>query len=67
MNIYINNIQQTFNEKITINSLLDKINLRFSQGVAIAINDAVIPKSEWENIDFREDDKITIIKAAAGG
>lgn len=36
-------------------------------GIAVALNYAVIPKSEWKNIQLKSQDKLLIIKATQGG
>ncbi len=36
-------------------------------GVAIAIGNTMIPRTEWEATPLTEGDSITIIKAACGG
>ena len=38
-----------------------------SNGVAVAINNNVIPKNEWPERSLAEGDKILIIRASAGG
>ena len=37
------------------------------KGVAIAIGNTMIPRTEWEATPLTEGDSITIIKAACGG
>ncbi len=37
------------------------------KGVAIAVNNRVIPQSEWETIRLKEQDDILIITATQGG
>jgi sulfur carrier protein len=37
------------------------------KGIAVAVNNAVIPKAEWLTRILEENDKITIIKATQGG
>lgn len=42
--------------------------MRFStKGIAIAVNNEVIPRLDWEETILKEHDKITIIKATQGG
>ena len=38
-----------------------------SKGIAIAVNQTVISKSEWNKTQLKENDNITIIKATQGG
>ncbi|MDF2450261.1 MAG: thiamine biosynthesis protein ThiS [Bacteroidota bacterium] len=37
------------------------------KGIAVAVNDAVIPKTSWESYIVRANDTILIIKATQGG
>lgn len=38
-----------------------------SRGVALAVNQRIIPRAEWTNTLLTPNDNITIIKAAFGG
>ena len=37
------------------------------QGIAIAVNNKMIPRTEWERFMLHENDSLVIIKAACGG
>ncbi len=37
------------------------------KGLAVAVNDTVIPRTAWENFALKENDTITIIRATQGG
>ena len=37
------------------------------KGLAIAVNDTVIPRTTWEKFTLKENDIITIIRATQGG
>lgn len=37
------------------------------QGIAIAVNNKMIPRTEWEKFSLQENDNLVIIKAACGG
>ena len=37
------------------------------QGIAIAVNNKMIPRTEWERFVLHENDNLVIIKAACGG
>jgi len=37
------------------------------KGIAIAVNDKVIPKSEWEEFCLQKEDRILAIGAVQGG
>ena len=36
-------------------------------GIAIAVNNRMVPRSEWDSHTLHEDDSILIIKAVCGG
>ena len=37
------------------------------KGLAVAVNDTIIPRTSWENFILNENDTITIIRATQGG
>jgi thiamine biosynthesis protein ThiS len=51
-------------------SLLDVLNgygVLQSKGVAVAVNETVVPTNQWEITRLQPDDRVIIIKAAQGG
>jgi sulfur carrier protein len=36
-------------------------------GVAVALNETIIPRSQWGNYQLSENDEILVIEAAQGG
>lgn len=67
MDIFINNQKHTVAEKCTLQTIIT-IQLGDRQkGVAVAINDTVIPRSNWEKQAIQLNDHILIIKASQGG
>lgn len=64
--VYINNVPQFVEDSITLEQVLKNINVN-NNGIAIAVNNAVIPKQEWSTKKIKEKDKILIIKATQGG
>lgn len=67
MNIYINNHLREVNNQKTISQLLIELQLSQSKGIAVAVNNEVIPKKSWENHSVCENDRVTVIKATQGG
>ena len=67
MNVFLNNTAFPLKEGFRLPEFLNEIKIDPSKGIAIAINDKVIPKSEWNKIILIDNDKITLIKATAGG
>jgi sulfur carrier protein len=37
------------------------------QGMAIAVNQAIVPKAEWQQYRLQPHDKVLLIKATQGG
>lgn len=51
----------------TVAALLQFIQLSSAKGIAIAINNEVIPKIHWEQQTLQASDRVTIIRATQGG
>ncbi len=65
MKITVN--QTAYDLSITsLSELTEKLQIN-PKGTAIAVNDLVIPKKDWETYQISENDKITIIRATQGG
>jgi len=52
---------------MSIEELLHQQQVRSKTGIAVAINDNIIPKSNWEEHQLNENDNILIITATQGG
>lgn len=66
MNVFLNNQPFSFEQEKNLLSVLEELKISHD-GIAIALNETVIPKSEWEKIQLKNNDKIILIKATAGG
>jgi sulfur carrier protein len=68
MELKINNQRKQFNTShLSIQALLDIEMPKKQKGIAVAINNTVIPKSNWETHPLNETDEILIISATQGG
>jgi len=67
MNIYVNSKLQELPESAKITDALQSLNITARSGIAIAINNSVIPKTEWSTHSLQADDQLTLIKATQGG
>ena len=65
--VFVNNQNYSFSSHLNLFSLLEELKIDSLNGIAIAVNETVIPKSEWEKYQLKNNDKIILIKAAAGG
>ncbi|WP_367772226.1 sulfur carrier protein ThiS [Flavobacterium sp. WC2421] len=68
MELKINNQTKQFAaDSLTVQALLDLEIPEKQNGIAIAINNTVIPKSTWNSHSIQETDIILIISATQGG
>jgi sulfur carrier protein len=67
MNVFVNNQQLNINEGATLRFALETNGLQNTRGIAVAVNNRVVPKSEWANMQLAANDKITVIRATQGG
>jgi sulfur carrier protein len=67
MTISVNNkpVELVSSENIT--AVLQHLQIDYTKGLAVAVNNEVIPKSTWETHTLNEHDKVTIIRATQGG
>lgn len=67
MNIRINNQDYEFEENTTLYQALVFLQMQDKKGIAIAVNEEIIPQSKWDETRLNLEDKIIIIGAVAGG
>lgn len=66
MTVKINNQPVDIPEGTTLASLAASQNLP-AQGVAVAVNNAMVPRADWEGRTLCDGDDIVILKAFCGG
>lgn len=66
MNIILNGKPITIQESLSITSFLKEMNIS-PIGIAIAINESICPKKQWEDYAIKDADQILIIQATQGG
>jgi sulfur carrier protein len=66
MEISLNNLKRSINSS-NLFALLNEVLGEKTKGTAVAVNDTVVPKTEWEKYELKENDKVIIIKATQGG
>jgi sulfur carrier protein len=68
MDLKINNQTKQFTTySLTVQALLDLEIPEKQNGIALAINNTVIPKTDWNTHFLKETDDILIISATQGG
>jgi sulfur carrier protein len=65
MNIIVNNSPHE-TAATTLAQLAAEQNLPHS-GVAVAVNNQMVPRTEWDSFALQDGQKITILKAFSGG
>lgn len=66
MNISVNNSTREISENTSILALLLFLN-RHQNGIAVAINEEIIPKSLWKEKLLSENDVVLIVQSTQGG
>ena len=66
MKVQVNNKEVKITDASTITQLTEQLELS-SQGIAIAVNNKMIPRTEWDKFVLHESDNLVIIRAACGG
>lgn len=65
--IYINDKEYALEQTLSLTLLFQTLNMDVAKGVAIAINNKVVPRTDWEKSIIKKNDKIILIKATQGG
>ncbi|MGZ3898893.1 MAG: sulfur carrier protein ThiS [Bacteroidia bacterium] len=66
MEITVNNELKNISEP-SLNSLINHLLGEKTKGIAVAVNQNIIPKQNWETTSLKEKDNVLIIKATQGG
>jgi len=65
MAIILNGIEKDLLPKLLL--LLEKEGITDKKGIAVAVNNQVVPKSAWSDFGLKENDKVLVIQASQGG
>lgn len=64
---YVNTIAHEVIENQLLIDLLTARGIIEPRGLAVAVNDAVVPRADWPFLQLHEQDRVTIIRATQGG
>lgn len=67
MKVIVNDTPIDLNSSATLEQAISHSGVNDLRGLAVAVNNTVIPKTTWNNFLLNENDTITIIRAAQGG
>ena len=66
MNIQLNGDTQQFDDNLTAAQLVEKLGLQ-GRRIAMEVNQEILPRSNYESYQFKENDQVEIIHAVGGG
>ncbi|WP_299835572.1 sulfur carrier protein ThiS [uncultured Tenacibaculum sp.] len=64
--VKVNDTSKKFSKETTIDRMIETLQIQ-SNGIAIAINNSIIKKSDWESHTLSENDNVLIIRSTQGG
>lgn len=67
MEITVNHKNYQLQEICSVEQMLNNVLQIPAQGIAVAINQTIIPKSDWGKRQLQAGDKVTLIRATQGG
>ncbi len=67
MTVSVNNQPREFPEHTTVMQLIQAMGINAFNGMAIAVNNTIVRKEEWESHYLRLNDAIVLIRASQGG
>ncbi|MFM7021533.1 MAG: sulfur carrier protein ThiS [Flavobacteriales bacterium] len=67
MEIKVNNEVIEVKSPSTVLDLVQKLKGENFRGIAVALNNTVVPRVQWEKTQLRENDNTLIIQATQGG
>ena len=67
MEIILNNQTHQVEEKTSIQIALNNWIGEKQKGIAVAVNETIVPKAQWDSYELKQNDKVLVIKATQGG
>lgn len=66
MNIKVNGENVSLNDENLLSNLASQLNLP-EKGIAVAVNQEMIPREKWQEFSLNQNDDVIIITAVCGG
>lgn len=66
MKVFVNQEEKSFNDPLSLLKLLEDMGVK-PVGLAIAVNQSVIPKDSWDSFSLKENDDVMLVRATQGG
>ena len=66
--LIVNGEEKEFERELTVMELLEAMKVKFREvGLAVAINEEIVPKSEYQTRKVKEGDRVEIVQLVGGG
>ena len=67
LTIRVNDEPRTLADPATLNALVRDLGLAERKGVAVAVNQSVVPRAAWSTHVLADGDRVLVIRATQGG
>ncbi len=67
VHVHVNDQPHTVPKGAKLQGLLEGMALSARQGMAVAVNDRVVPRACWDEQALHEGDRVLVIQASQGG
>ena len=67
MELWINQKQESVEQNTVVTGLLRQLGIDNVEGLAVAVNNEVVPRVQWPHHFLKEQDRISILRAVQGG
>jgi sulfur carrier protein len=68
MKIKLNGEDKVLNNQLSLyDFVIENMNGKEPKGIAVALNERIIPKQKWESVTIHENDSVEIVHAVQGG
>ena len=67
MEIIFNNHPQQIQEQTPVQIILNNLIGEKQKGIAVAVNETVVPQAQWNSYILKQNDDVLVIKATQGG
>ena len=67
MEIIFNNTSHQVDDSTTVSHFILQFLGDKQKGIAVAVNQTIIPKTQWNDVALKQHDNVLVIKATQGG
>lgn len=67
MVVFVNDVPRALPANATVTMLMDDLSMATRTGIALAINDVVVPRLDWHQHALHDQDRVLVLAASQGG